>query len=116
MSLANFKLVILDPIDRISDFVTVINTWIAVYLHSHGDIFLLQMGSLVFLEFPVFLLPVIVKILVHTSQGCIQVVNLIRSPVVRIQIKKWFAPYFSLQLVFEYTQASVALKMVNKIL
>ena len=55
---------------------------------------LLQMGSLVFLEVPFLLLPVIFNILERTSQGCRQVVNLIRSQVMRIQIKEYFAPLF----------------------
>ena len=49
---------------------------------------LLQMGSLVFLEVPVLLLPVLVNILEHTCQVCRQVVNLIRYQVVRIKIQK----------------------------
>ena len=55
---------------------------------------LLQMGSLVFLEVIVLLLPVIVNIMERTSQGCIQVVNLIRSQVMRIKRKEYFAPPF----------------------
>ena len=55
---------------------------------------LLQMGSLVFIEVPVLLLPVIVKILECTSQGCRQVVKLIRSQLMNIQSRKKFMPPF----------------------
>ena len=51
-------------------------------------------GSLVFIKVPVLLLPVIVKIMEHTSQVCRKVVNLIRSQVMRIQSKEKFAPPF----------------------
>ena len=55
---------------------------------------LLQMGSLVFLQVPVLLLPVVVKIMERTSQGCRQMVNLIKSQLMRIQIQEYFAPPF----------------------
>ena len=57
---------------------------------------LLQMGSLVFLEVPVLLLPVIVKFMEHTSQEFRQAVNLISSQVVQIQSQEYFATPFIL--------------------
>ena len=88
MSLHNLNIFIVDPIDQIEDFGIVINTLIAVSFKSHGYIILIHMGSLVFLEVPVLILPVIVNVLEGTSQECRQVVNLIRSQVVLIKIQE----------------------------